>query len=113
MTQVLIIDRDLNPAVWAEGLHWCDSSGTRSVWYFNPDGDSYETALDLPDSVFEKIQWHVNIRCARNGTRRAALYQAGRPRLRDLDPEIDQPIKDAGQLPDGCIPFEQSTATTA
>ena len=102
MTQVLIIDRDLNPAVWAEGLHWCDSSGTRSVWYFNPDGDSYETALDLPDSVFEKIQWHVNnLRRAGNDVRLCIKRED--PGLGIWIPEIDQPIKDAGQLPDGCL----------
>ena len=112
MIQVLVIDRDLNPAVWADGLHWCDSSGSRSVWYFNPYGDSYETAQDLPDSVFQKIERHVHT-LRGNGHNVRLCIKREDPGLGIWIPEIDQPIKDAGQLPDGCIPVEQSTITTA
>ena len=101
--KVLIIDRNLNPSVWADGLHWCDSSGTRSVWYFNPDEDSYETAQDLPNAVFEKIEWHVsNLR--RNGCQVLLCIRREDPGLGIWIDEIDRPIFEAGGLPDGCIP---------
>ena len=57
--QVLIIDRDLNPTVWYNGLHEADSCGDRTVWFYNLQGPDYKTAQDLPDEAIAKIQWHV------------------------------------------------------
>ena len=111
MVQVLIIDRVLDVSVWDDRLYKCDSSGSRSVWFFTSRREFYGEAEDLPDAVFKKIEWHVhNLRW--NGNNVQLCIKREDPGLGIWIPEIDQPIKDAGQLPDGCIPTEQSTTTT-
>ena len=100
--QVLVINRRINPTVWLESLHWVDSSGSRSVYFYNPSGDDYDSAVDMPDYAFEKIQWHVNNLSAADGIQYLCIRRED-PGLGIWIPEIDQPVKDAGQLPDGCI----------
>lgn len=102
MLKVLIINRRIDPTVWIPALHWCDSSGGRSVYYYNPAGADYESAVDLPSYVYEKIQWHVNNLSAVDGIQYLCLRRED-PGLGIWLPEIDQPIADAGQLPDGCL----------
>lgn len=88
--KVLIIDRDLNPTVWADGLHLADSSGDRSIWYYNPLGPDYKTAEDLPDAVIEKIQWHVhNLRKSGHNVR--LCIRRDDPGLGIVIPELDRP----------------------
>ena len=110
--KVLIINRRINPTVWVPALHWCDSSGHRSVYFYNPAGADYESAVDLPCYVFEKILWHVGNLSAADGIHYLCLRRED-PGLGIWIPEIDQPVKDAGELPDGCIPITQTTITTA
>ena len=112
MIQVLVIDRELDASAWDDRLHWCDSSGTRSVWFFNAFEDEYKTAEDLPDPVFKKVERHIN-RLRGNGHNVRLCIKREDPGLGIWIPEIDKPIKDAGRLPDGCLPIEQSTTTTA
>ena len=68
MPIVLVIDRINNPKVWVsnpDALHWVDSCGSRSVWFWNPEGEDYERASDLPLDEFEKIAWHCeNLKAA-------------------------------------------------
>ena len=105
---VLVIDRNVDPyrsltPPQRKALQWCDSSGSRSVFYWDPTGDGYsESGEDLPVAIFDIIKRGVKF------TRPNALC------LRMTDPglgiwidEIDQPVRDAGGLPDGCIRIEK------
>ena len=61
---VLVIDRAADQLVAAfnntrQGrcLHWVDSCGSRSVWWYGPAASSdYEDAQDLPPDVFDQLR---------------------------------------------------------
>jgi len=101
--KVLIIDRSIDPTRWIDHpthtLHWTDSSGSRSVWWWGPqESDSYDDAESLPVEVFEKIAAKVAKR-----KRPVLCLRREDPGLGIVIPEIDFPIAEAGGIPDGCI----------
>lgn len=111
LLQVLVIDRSVDPyrsltPAQRNALQWCDSSGNRSVFYWDPTGDGYsESGEDLPVAIFKIIKSGVKM------IRPNALC------LRMEDPgigiwidEIDQPVRKAGGLPDGCIRVTREAA---
>ena len=65
--QVLVIDRSVNPYRFLffpqqKALKWCDSSGSRSVFYWDPTGDGYgESGEDLPVAIFDIIKTGVKL----------------------------------------------------
>ena len=91
--QVLIIDRLNNPKVWVSdpgSIHWVDSSGTRSVWFWNPEGADYESAVDLPETEFSRIAERCeNLKKA--GHRMTICLRREDPGLGIYIPEIDAP----------------------
>ena len=91
---VLIIDRSIDPTRWIDhpthGLHWTDSSGSRSVWWWGPQGaDSYDDAESLPVEVFEKIAARVAKR-----KRPVLCLRREDPGLGIMIPEIDFAMAD-------------------
>ncbi|MGB7565956.1 MAG: hypothetical protein WBM08_14545, partial [Prochlorococcaceae cyanobacterium] len=52
---VLVIDRKVNCKVFSPHLHWTDSCGTRSVWFYNETNGDYCAATDLPEDLFNTI----------------------------------------------------------
>ena len=103
--KVLIIDRDINPNVWfpeESGLHWTDSSGSRAVYFWNPKGDEYDREIDLPEDVFHHIHMRVN-NLRKAGHEVQLCMRRDDPGLGIWIPEIDEPIVEAGGIPDGCI----------
>tara|TARA_B100000405_G_scaffold57653_1_gene39092 strand:+ start:1843 stop:2361 length:519 start_codon:yes stop_codon:yes gene_type:complete len=100
---VLIIDRSIDPTRWIDHpthtLHWTDSSGSRSVWWWGRQGsDSYEDAESLPVEVFEKIAARVAKR-----KRPVLCMRREDPGLGIFIPEIDLPVAEAGGIPDGVL----------
>tara|TARA_Y100000401_G_scaffold111289_1_gene109396 strand:+ start:84 stop:596 length:513 start_codon:yes stop_codon:yes gene_type:complete len=100
---VLIIDRSIVPTRWIDHpthtLHWTDSSGSRSVWWWGPqESDSYDDAESLPVEVFEKIAARVAKR-----KRPVLCIRREDPGLGIFIPEIDLPVAEAGGVPDGVI----------
>jgi hypothetical protein len=61
---VLVIDRAADQLVAAfnntlqgRRLHWTDSCGSRSAWWYGPAAsDDYEDAQDLPPDVFDELR---------------------------------------------------------
>ncbi len=105
--KVLILDRQLNPKAWIENIHLVDSSGSRNVWFYSLTGD-YDDAKDLPQELFDKVKWHCS-NLKKNGHEVSICMLREDPGLGIFIPEIDQPIIDSGQLPDGCIKLEGGT----
>lgn len=100
---VLIIDRSIDPTRWIDHpthtLHWTDSSGSRSVWWWGRHGsDSYEDAESLPAEVFDKIAARVAKR-----KRPVLCMRREDPGLGIFIPEIDLPVAEAGGIPDGVL----------
>ena len=102
--QVLVIDRRVNPYRFLffpqqKALKWCDSSGNRSVFYWDPTGDGYgESGEDLPKAIFDIIKAGVKL------MRPNALCERMEdPGLGIWIDSIDRPVAEAGGLPDGCI----------
>ena len=109
MTKVLILDRKWNPTVWVDNIHLVDSSGNRNVWFYSLTGD-YDDAQDLPLELFEKVEWHCS-NLKKNGCEVLICMRREDPGLGIFIPEIDKPIIDSGELPDGCIPIEKPSDT--
>ena len=102
--QVLVIDRSVDPDPFLtpaqrNALQWCDSSGNRSVFYWDPTGDGYgESGEDLPKAIFDIIKAGVKL------MRPDALCERMEdPGLGIWIDSIDRPVAEAGGLPDGCI----------
>ena len=100
---VLIIDRSIDPNRWVDHpthkLHWTDSSGSRSVyWWGQKVADDYDAAEDLPVEVYKKI-------AAKLARRKNPVLCMRRedPGLGIWIPEIDDAVAESGKLPDGCI----------
>ena len=102
--KVLILDRQLNPLAWIDNIHLADSSGNRNVWFYSLTGD-YDDAKDLPQELFDKVERHCS-NLKKNGHDVSICMLREDPGLGIFIPEIDQPILDSGQLPDGCIKLE-------
>ena len=103
---VLITDRSIDPTRWIDHpthtLHWTDSSGSRSVWWWGRKGsDDYENAESLPVEVFDKIAARVAKR-----KRPVLCMRREDPGLGIFIPEIDDPVAEAGGIPDGVIPLK-------
>ena len=102
--QVLVIDRKVSPYRFLfyqaqKALKWCDSSGSRSVFYWDPTGDGYgESGEDLPVAIFDIIK--VGVKLLRPD---ALCLRMEDPGLGIWIDAIDKPVADAGGLPDGCI----------
>lgn len=87
--KVLILDRSINPTVWADNLYLADSSGTRNVWFYSPKGD-YDHAKDFPLDIFKQIEEHCsNLKKA--GSRLTICMRRDDPGLGIFIPEIDLP----------------------
>ena len=82
-------------------LHWCDSCGTRAVWYWSHSGD-YEDAQDLPEGLFTLLEIIV-AEMRRQGRTVSICSRREDPGLGIYIPELDDPVLDAGGIPDGCI----------
>jgi hypothetical protein len=100
---VLIIDRSIDPNRYIDhpthALHWTDSSGSRSVWWWGPQwSDSYDDAESLPSEVFNKIDARVAKR-----KRPVLCMRREDPGLGIFIPEIDLPVAEAGGVPDGVL----------
>ena len=97
LPQVLIIDRGYEHKAYevSKHLHWTDSSGSRSVVYWNDESDDYELNKDLPVSVFKKIKAKV--------PKHKLCIRREDPGLGIWIPELDERVAEAGGVPDGCI----------
>lgn len=100
---VLIIDRSIDPTRWIDHpthtLHWTDSSGSRSVYWWGRHGSrNYDNAESLPVEVFEKIAARVAKR-----KRPVLCMRREDPGLGIFIPEIDLPVAEAGGIPDGVL----------
>ena len=109
MIKVLIIDRRINPEAWIpDGLQWVDSSGSRSVFYWDPLNEGYERATDLPEPIFHQIEKSFN-RLKENAPdlNLGLCLRREDPGLGIFIPEIDDPVIASGKTPDGCIRINQ------
>ena len=113
MIKVLIIDRQINPEAWIpDGLQWVDSSGSRSVFYWDPLNQGYENATDLPEPIFRQIEKQFNrLKETDPDLNLGLCIRREDPGLGIFIPEIDNPVIASGQLPDGCIRINQSPAS--
>jgi hypothetical protein len=86
---VLVIDRIIPVKRFSPHLHWTDSCGTRSVWYYNEQGDDYDTATDLPEELFNKIVTSFK----NSSTVPKTMLRIQDPGLGIYIPSIDNPIR--------------------
>ena len=92
---VLIIDRSVDPNAWIDHptrcLHWTDSCGSRSVFWWGPiHSEDYDRAEDLPFDVFEQIAARVAKR-----KRPVLCLRREDPGLGIFIPELDRPSIDS------------------
>ena len=105
--KVLIINRNyetiidqFNNKLKGNSFHWIDSSGSRSVyWYGNKFVSSYNYAIDLPIEVFESLKNYFK----ELEIDEPFMMRREDPGLGIYIPEIDNPIREMGCLPDGVM----------
>tara|TARA_Y100001963_G_C6509564_1_gene321503 strand:- start:53 stop:586 length:534 start_codon:yes stop_codon:yes gene_type:complete len=105
--QVLIINREYENHVnkfcktlKGYSLHWADSAGTRSVFWYGPKfASNYDRAKDLPVEVFENLKKYfddLKIEVP-------LILRREDPGVGIFIPEIDQPVMEKGEIPDGVM----------
>ena len=105
MPTVLIIDRNVDASYFCPDLHWCDSSGSRAVWYYNPREAEYDTAEDLPEDIFTDLKTRLErVAAQAEGMTVSLCIRREDPGLGIFIPELDDPVIQSGGVPDGCIP---------
>jgi len=82
-------------------LHWVDSCGTRSVyWYGRKHAENYNDAEDIPSSVYQLLVEHV---VTKSKSQPELMMRRDDPGLGIFIPEIDNKIAASGNVPDKCI----------
>jgi hypothetical protein len=108
--EVLIISRDyehylasFNKTLKTNIFHWTDSCGSRAVYFYGPKyATDYDRAKDLPVTVFEDLQKYFKLK----DIEVPLLLRRKDPGTGIFIPEIDVPVINKGDTPDGAIALE-------
>ena len=83
------------------GVDWC---GSRVVMLYHLKNDA-EKAIDIPEDLFERCKAFVS---RKRSLKKRLFIRREDPGLGIYIPEIDNPVKESGGVPDGVIQLSKS-----